>query len=156
MKKLNLTIFTVILMLAFFTGCSGDIILESESEIKGIYKGTYTITENFGSNLADIHTQPIIWQFTDSTYIMNIDTAEIFDASFSICRVNGRYLLSINLNLAELNSIPDEDAGFSACKTKTNPNGIFTLTKTSSDARIILKQYNEVDNIFKEIDIIKE
>ena len=156
MKKKNLTILTVILMLTFLVGCSGDIILESENELKGIYRGTYTVTENFGSNLADINTQPIIWQFTDSTYIMNIDTSENFDASFSICRVNGRYLLAENLNLAELNSIPDEDAGFNACKTKTNPSGIFTLTKSGSDDRIILKQFDEANNIFKEIDIIKE
>lgn len=158
MKKKNfaLLVVTMLTLIVSIMGCSGDIILESENDLIGVYEGTYTITENFGSNLADINSQPIIWQFTDSTYIMKIDTLEVFDPSFSICRVNGRYLLSANLNLAELNSIPDEDAGFNACKTKTSPKGIFTLTRTSNDARIILKQFDENDNIFKEIDIIRK
>ena len=154
MKKKNFAL--LVFALVGIIGCSSDIILESDNDLIGVYEGTYTITENFGSNLADVNSQPIIWQFTDSTYIMNIDTSQDFDAAFSICRVNGRYLLSANLNLAELNSIPDEDAGFNACKTKTSPKGIFNLIKSSSDTRIILKQFDENENTLKEIDITRK
>lgn len=136
--------------LMVLVGCSSDIILESESDLRGDYVGTYTIIEDFGSNLAKEHTQPITWKFTDTTYIMQIDTSKEYDPGFSICRVDGRYALSEGVQLAEVHSIPDP---FTACKDKNNPTGLFILTKSAESDTLTMKQNDGPSATFKEIKI---
>ena len=145
--KIGLAIVGSLIILA---GCSSDIILESESDLRGDYVGTYTVTENFGSNLAKVNSQPIKWRFTDTTYIMQIDTSQEYDPNFSICRVDGRYSLSDGVQLAEVHSIPDP---FTACKNKNNPTGLFFLTKSATTDTLTMKQNDGRTAIFKEIKI---
>lgn len=136
--------------LMILAGCSSDIILKSESDLRGDYVGTYTIIQDFGSNLAKENSQPIIWKFTDTTYIMQIDTSKEYDPNFSICRVDGRYALSEGVQLAEVHSIPDP---FTACRDANNPTGLFFLTKSAESDTLTMKQNDSRTATFKEIKI---
>ena len=146
--------FTMILasVLVLLIGCSGDIVLESDSNLLGDYTGTYTVTTDFGSNLAKENAQPIIWRFTDTTYVMQIDTTREYNPTFSICRVDGRYALSEGVQLAEVHSIPDP---FTACKSKNNPTGLFILTKSQDSDTLTLKQNTPELSLLKEIRIYR-
>jgi len=150
MKKYCKIVLTTVGSLIILASCSSDIILESESDLRGDYVGTYTVISDFGSNLAKENTQPITWKFTDTTYIMQIDTSKEYDPNFSICRVDGRYALSEGVQLAEVHSIPDP---FTACKDKNNPTGLFVLTKSAESDTLTMRQNDGQSAIFKEIKI---
>lgn len=147
--KIGLTTFSLLIILA---SCSSDIILESESDLRGDYLGTYTVITDFGSNLAKENSQPITWRFTDTSYIMQIDTSKEYDPNFSICRVDGRYALSEGVQLAEVHSIPDP---FTACKDKNNPTGLFVLTKSAQSDTLTMRQNDGRLAVFKEIKIAR-
>ena len=170
MRRIWLITLALVTMVAWVIGCSDDIVLESESDITGNYEGIYTVTTDYGSNAAEIQAQPITWKFTDSTYIMQInvywecdslvgetcvDSSEGWDVGFSICRVDGRYVVLDRLVLAESHSLPDELAGFSACDKKNNPSGSFNLIKSATSDTVKLTQYDTQNLIFKEIAIVK-
>jgi len=133
-------------------GCSSDIILESDSNLTGDYIGTYTVITDFGSSLAKENSQPIKWRFTDSTYIMQIDTSREYDPNFSICRVDGRYALTDRVQFAEVHSIPDP---FTACKDKNNPTGQFDLTKSAESDTLTMNQNDGKAARFKKIKIYR-
>ena len=146
-----------LLSLALVMGCSDDIILESESVISGSYEGVYVVTEDYGSSQATEKTQLIVFEFIDSssTYIMRIDTEKDFDSTFSVCRVDGKFLFTEGVTLLQLHSIPDEEAGHNACDSKFNPEGLFTLIKTNNTDSLRLTQFDNAAKVFKEIRIAK-
>jgi len=137
---------------ALILGCSDDIVLESESDLKGNFLGTYTIIENYGSTSQEEHSQPIIWTFADSTYIMRIDTTQEYDRDYSICRVDGRYSLTEGVNFVELHSLPDP---FTSCKDNLNPRDLFTLVKSNNADTLRMTQYDGVEQLQKEIYVIR-
>ncbi len=153
MKKLFLLGLCFGVLYALIIGCSSDIILESESELKGNFVGTYAVTSDFGSSNSTEKLQTITWIFTDSTYVMQIDTSEVFNADWCICRVDGRYNLSEGILLNQLHSIPDEKAGCNACEESTNPKGEFSLIRQGNSDTLRLTQY--IDGLFKEIQLYR-
>ena len=155
MKKVAVLVLTLGVLYLMFIACSDDIILTSDSDLRGTFAGDYIVTEDYGSTFAKVYTQPITWIFTDSTYIMFIDTTRTWDLNFSICRVDGRYGLTEGVSLAQLHSQPDEDAGFNACKEKTNPQGEFSLTKSNNADTLRMVQYDQAESMYKEIRIIR-
>jgi hypothetical protein len=155
MKKVAILVLSIGVLYLMFAACSGDIILKSESDLRGTFNGDYIVTLDYGSTFAKEYTQPVVWIFTDSTYIMYIDTTRTWDLNFSICRVDGRYSLTEGVNLFQLHSQPDEDAGFNACKEKTNPQGDFSLTKSNNADTLRMVQYDQAESMYKELRIIR-
>ena len=155
MKKVAVLVLTIGVLYLMFAACSDDIILTSDSDLRGTFNGDYIVTLDYGSTFAEEHTQPVVWIFTDSTYIMRIDTSRTWDINFSICRVDGRYSLAEGVVLSQLHSQPDEDAGFNACKEKTNPQNEFSLTKSNNADTLRMVQYDQVESMYKELRIIR-
>ena len=138
-------------------GCSDDIVLQSESDISGKFEGSYVVIEDYGSSQAKEQTQLILFEFIDSTatYIMRIDVAKDFDSTFSVCRVDGKFLLTEGVTLLQLHSLPDEQADQNACDAKFNPEGLFTLIKSNNADSLRLTQFDNAARTFKEIKIAK-
>lgn len=155
MNKLLTLILLIVVTLAVLAGCSGDIILTSESDLTGIFEGVYIITENFGSNLAKQRSQPVIWTFTDTRYIMKIDIEKPFDPTFNVCRINGSYVLGAGVELTEISSQPDGEAGFDACDPDNNARGLFTLIKSNNADQITMKQFDVETNTVRELKLFK-
>ncbi|MDF1543692.1 MAG: hypothetical protein P1R58_01170 [bacterium] len=151
-----LTVFALI-SLAVVVGCSDDYVLPPDSVISGKYEGVYVVTEDYGSSQAQEHTQFIVFEFIDSssTYIMRIDTEKDFDPTFSVCRVDGKFLFTDGVTLLQLHSLPDEQADQNACDRKFNPEGLFTLIKSGESDSLRLTQFDNAAKVFKEIRIGK-
>jgi hypothetical protein len=132
----------VIALLAVIFGCADDIILEEEPPIEGVYKGEYTFVgdaDNDGS--LDTLAQMIDWVFEDDEYRMFVDTSVDYNDNWPTCQVSGDYLLTEGVRLRQITSIPDERAGFDACKESENPSGVFVLIRKSG-GYIDLRQQN--------------
>ena len=155
MKKVAFLVLAIGVLYLLFAACSDDIILTSESDLRGTFQGTYDVTLDYGSTFAKKYTQPIEWIFTDSAYIMRIDTTRTWDLNFSICRVDGWYKLTEGVSLSQLHSQPDEDAKFNACKEKTNPQGEFSLTKSNNADTLRMTQYDQAESMYKELRLIR-
>ncbi len=157
MRSVWIIVIFAVISLILVMGCSDDIVLPSDSVISGSYEGTYIVTEDYGSSQAKENIQLIVFEFIDSssTYIMRIDTEKDFDSSFSVCRVDGKFLFTEGVTLLQLHSLPDELAGQDACDSKFNPEGLFTLIKSGSSDSLRLTQFDNAAKVFKEIRIAK-
>jgi len=127
-------------------------------QIPGDYRGRYAIVTGYGTDSVIERSQPVIWWFTDSIYVMKIDTSVEFDTNFSICRVDGKYRLDEYFELIQLHSLPDGDAGFWACRERDNPRGAFCLSAYMHMHINLLRmsQYDSLGNVNKFIDLHKE
>lgn len=155
MKKLLLLALMVVIFFVLLISCSSDIILNSESDIRGEFVGTYSVTANWGDANAEVRKQNIVWTFTDDAYIMKVDTTMEFDESFCICRVDGKYAIEDAVIFSELHALPIEIYGCNTCEKATTPKGAFTLIKSSNADTLSFTQFDTDQDYFKEIKLYR-
>ncbi|RKX22464.1 MAG: hypothetical protein DRP35_01855 [Candidatus Zixiibacteriota bacterium] len=155
MKKLLLLALMVVIFFVLLISCSSDIILKSESDIRGEFEGTYSVTSNWGDANAEVRKQNIIWNFTDEAYIMKVDTTKDFDESYCICRVDGKYVIEDAVVFSELHALPIEMYGCNTCDKTTTPKGRFTLIKSSNADTLTLNQFDTDNDFYKEIKLYR-
>ncbi len=155
MKKLLLLALMVVIFFVLLISCSSDIILQSESDIRGEFEGTYSVISNWGNANAEVRIQNIVWTFTDDTYIMKVDTTKEFDESFCICRVDGKYVIEDAVIFSELHALPIEMYGCNTCEKATTPKGAFTLIKSSNADTLTLNKFDTDNDYFKEIKLFR-
>jgi hypothetical protein len=149
MKKLIIAFAALIVLVVVF-GCADDIILPKDPPLNGVYKGTYTVTQDYGAAAESTLTNFVIWRFTDTKYFMKLDTARHTGVCF--CRVEGRYSLTDGVRLKESSWQVDGRAeGCTACNESSNPDG--TFQRQIQDNVLILRTLDNATNTFLELEL---
>lgn len=150
MKKL-LAAFAALVVLAIVFGCADDIILPEEEPIVGQYYGTYTIIENYGTPSENVYQNYVFWEFTETEYIMKVDTDSIQTDGACFCYNSGQYSLTdgIRLRTRSWNATGSPPQECTSCNDDFIPNG--TFQRQLQGGVLILRSHDNAQNIFHEL-----
>jgi hypothetical protein len=149
MKKLIIAFAALIVLVVVF-GCADDIILPKDQPLNGDYYGTYTIIQDFGGADEQTFQNHVSWTFTETRYIMKVDTDSIETNQECFCNANGQYSLTDGVRLKELKSQPAGGvAECNACNFDYTPTGIFQ--RQLQEGTLILRSLDNANNIFHEL-----
>lgn len=150
MKKL-LAAFVALVIVAAIFGCADDIILPEDEPIEGRYYGTYKVIENYGGAEPDTIQNFITWIFTETNYIMQVDTDSIKAEQECFCYTQGQYSLTDGIRLKQLSwnatGSPPEEC--TSCDENHVPTGVFQ--RQVSGKVLILRSIDNANNIFHEL-----
>ncbi|MEW5923181.1 MAG: hypothetical protein AB1746_04265 [Candidatus Zixiibacteriota bacterium] len=89
MKKLILLLLIVFAILA---SCADDIIIPQQSPLRGAYRGSYTVVENYNTGGATVtHFQYVDWTFTDQKFFCDVN--DTISSEIWLCNFSGGYKL---------------------------------------------------------------
>lgn len=150
MKKL-LAAFAALVIVAAIFGCADDIILPEDEPIVGKYYGTYTIKVDYNSADEQTLQNYISWTFTETNYIMQVDTDSIKTGQKCFCYTRGQYSLTDGIRLKQLSwnatGSPPEEC--TSCDENHVPTGVFQ--RQVSGEVLILRSIDNANNIFHEL-----
>ena len=139
MKRLILFLIVVFLI----TGCAKDIILESQSDIRGNYEGTYQSIINYQIPSTKIKNQDVNWIFTDFRFICDADV----DSTRVFCDFSGNY--SMGDYLVFKDTLVEEQV----CTHSDIPIGEFVFRREGDS--LIITQWDQEAFTFKELRLLK-
>jgi len=97
-KALILAILSLIVI-----SCAEDIIVNTETEVTGVYYGRYLVITNYDSGSPITKRQSVNWTFTDAKYDCTADTSDHIYPPFT-CDFFGTYTIETNLNMDNVTS----------------------------------------------------
>jgi hypothetical protein len=141
-----------LIVLGVVFGCQSDIVLPPDAPLAGSYVGTYTYIEDYRDPQTEkTYKMQVTFEFGETTYHMNLDTAYETEDTTCFCAVDGEYALTEGVRLREDFWVPDEAYGCNSCNETQNPEGVF-VRETKGDSLILKLQDG---TIFKMLRLLK-
>ena len=139
MKRLILFLIVVLLVV----GCAKDIIIESRSDIRGNYEGTYQSIINYTVPSTKIKNQDVLWIFTDFRFICDakVDSTRVF------CDFSGNYTMGDYMVFKD--TLVEEQV----CTHSDIPIGEFVFRREGDS--LIITQEDHINKTFKELRLLK-
>lgn len=148
MRHLCLILFALAGM-AILSACRDNVIVEPPPPLEGTYEGTYR-WEKAGQ---PVEEQAIIWIFTPTTCLMDLDTTKQTERFF--CDIEGHYILSDGIDIY-VPIVPGRDTSSfrnrtkKSCNEDKGPYGKFQLDQSVAN-RVVMTRNNVADTVIQRI-----